>query len=46
MKSSFGKIVGYIKAEEPITSYQRDVKELARFLMKIVVIGAFFYSTC
>jgi len=42
MKSTFGKIVGYLKSEEPITSYQKSMRKLSEFLMGIVIIGVIF----
>jgi Mg2+-importing ATPase len=42
MKSTFGKIVGYLKSEEPLTSYQRNMRRLSKFLMGIVIVGVIF----
>jgi magnesium-transporting ATPase (P-type) len=42
MKSTFGKIVGYLKSEEPITSYQKNMRRLSEFLMGIVILGVIF----
>ncbi|MBU5678513.1 MAG: magnesium-translocating P-type ATPase [Candidatus Aenigmarchaeota archaeon] len=42
MKSTFGKIAGYLRAEEDLTSYQRNIRKLSRFLMTLVIMGLIF----
>ena len=42
MKSTFGKIAGYLKSEEPVTSYQKNIRKLSKFLMGIVIAGVIF----
>ncbi|MEM5811618.1 MAG: magnesium-translocating P-type ATPase [Candidatus Aenigmatarchaeota archaeon] len=42
MKSTFGEIAGYLKAEEPITHYQKSIKKLSELLMLIVITGLIF----
>jgi len=39
MKSTFGKVVGFLKLEEPETNYQKNIKEFSRFLVKVITIG-------
>ncbi|MEM5772794.1 MAG: magnesium-translocating P-type ATPase [Candidatus Aenigmatarchaeota archaeon] len=42
MESTFGKIAGYLKSEEPITSYHKNIRKLSKFLMGIVITGVIF----
>jgi len=42
MKSTFGKVVGFLKSEEPETNYQRNIRGFSRFLMKAIIIGVIF----
>ncbi|MEM5853519.1 MAG: magnesium-translocating P-type ATPase [Candidatus Aenigmatarchaeota archaeon] len=42
MKSTFGKIVGFIKSEEPLSNYQKSMRKLSRFLMQVVIAGVIF----
>ncbi len=42
MQSMFGKIVGYLKSEEPQTYFQKNVRILSNFLIKLVLIGTIF----
>ncbi|MEM5883010.1 MAG: magnesium-translocating P-type ATPase [Candidatus Aenigmatarchaeota archaeon] len=42
MKSTFGRVAGYLKSEEPVTSYQKNIRKLSRFMMKIVIAGVIF----
>ncbi|MEM5794120.1 MAG: magnesium-translocating P-type ATPase [Candidatus Aenigmatarchaeota archaeon] len=42
MESTFGKIAGYLKSEEPVTSYHKNIRKLSKFLMGIVITGVIF----
>lgn len=42
MKSTFGKIVGYLKSEDPETNYQKNIKNFSKFLIKAITIGVIF----
>jgi Mg2+-importing ATPase len=42
MKSTFGEIVGYLKSEEPLTNYQKNMRRLGEFLTGIVILGVIF----
>ncbi|MFH8107511.1 MAG: magnesium-translocating P-type ATPase [Candidatus Aenigmatarchaeota archaeon] len=42
MKSTFGKIAGYLQAEKELTSYQRNIIKLSRFLLGLVILGVIF----
>ncbi|MFH7882598.1 MAG: magnesium-translocating P-type ATPase, partial [Candidatus Aenigmatarchaeota archaeon] len=42
IKSSFGKVVGYLKSEEPETNFQKNIKILSNFLIRLVLIGIVF----
>lgn len=39
MKSTFGKVVGFLKSEEPETNYQKNIKGFSKFLVKIIAVG-------
>jgi len=42
MKSTFGKVVGFMKSEEPETNYQKNIKSFSRFLIKAITVGIVF----
>ena len=42
MQSTFGKVVGFLKTEEPETNYHRNVKKFGSFLIKGITIGIIF----
>jgi len=42
MGSTFGKVVGFLKTEEPETNYQRNIKKFGSFLVKGITIGIVF----
>ena len=42
MGSTFGKVVGFLKTEEPETNYQRNIKKFGSFLIKGITIGIVF----
>jgi len=42
MESTLGKVVGYLKAEEPLTNYQKNIKNFSNFLLKSIVAGIIF----
>lgn len=42
MKSTFGKVVGFLKSEEPETNYHRNIKSFSSFLVRAIVIGVVF----
>ncbi|MCW1300967.1 MAG: magnesium-translocating P-type ATPase [Candidatus Nanoarchaeia archaeon] len=42
MDTMFGEIVGYLKAEEPKTSYEENIKNFSNFLVKLILIGTIF----
>jgi Mg2+-importing ATPase len=42
MGSTFGKVVGFLKTEEPETNYQRNIKKFGNFLIKGITIGIIF----
>jgi Mg2+-importing ATPase len=42
MKSTFGKVVGLLKTEEPETNYQRNIRKFGSLLIKGITIGIVF----
>lgn len=42
MNTMFGEIVGYLRAEEPKTSYEENIKNFSNFLVKLILIGTIF----
>ena len=42
MKSTFGKVVGLLKTEEPETNYHRNIRKFGSFLIKGIAIGIVF----
>jgi Mg2+-importing ATPase len=42
MGSTFGKVVGFLKTEEPETNYQKNIKKFGSFLIKGITIGIVF----
>ena len=42
MKSTFGKVVGLLKTEEPETNYHRNIRKFGSFLIKGIAIGIAF----
>ena len=42
MKSTFGKVVGFLKTEEPETNYQKNIRKFGSFLIKGITIGIVF----
>jgi Mg2+-importing ATPase len=42
MESTFGKVVGFLKTEEPETNYQKNIKKFGNFLIKGITIGIVF----
>lgn len=42
MESTFGKVVGFLKTEEPETNYQKNIKKFGSFLIKGITIGIVF----
>ncbi len=42
MRSTFGKVVGLLKTEEPETNYQRNIRKFGSFLIKGITIGIVF----
>ena len=45
MKSTFGKVVGFLKSDEPETNYQKSTREFSRFLIKTIIIGIIIIFT-
>jgi Mg2+-importing ATPase len=42
MASTFGKVVGFLKTEEPETNYQKNIRKFGSFLIKGITIGIVF----
>jgi P-type Mg2+ transporter len=42
MASTFGKVVGFLKTEEPETNYQKNIRKFGSFLIKGITIGIIF----
>jgi len=42
MESTFGKVVGFLKTEEPETNYQKNIRKFGSFLIKGITIGIVF----
>jgi Mg2+-importing ATPase len=42
MGSTFGKVVGFLKTEEPETNYQKNIRKFGSFLIKGITIGIVF----
>ena len=42
MASTFGKVVGFLKTEEPETNYQKNIQKFGSFLIKGITIGIIF----
>jgi Mg2+-importing ATPase len=42
MESTFGKVVGFLKTEEPETNYQKNIKKFGSFLIKGITVGIIF----
>jgi Mg2+-importing ATPase len=42
MGSTFGKVVGFLKTEEPETNYQKNIKKFGSFLIKGITVGIVF----
>jgi Mg2+-importing ATPase len=42
MKSTLGRVAGYLKLTEPETNYQRGIRNFSKFLMKGILVGTAF----
>jgi Mg2+-importing ATPase len=42
MASTFGKVVGFLKTEEPETNYQKNIRKFGSFLIKGITVGIVF----
>jgi Mg2+-importing ATPase len=42
MGSTFGKVIGFLKTEEPETNYQKNIRKFGSFLIKGITIGIVF----
>jgi Mg2+-importing ATPase len=42
MKSTLGRVMGFLKTEEPETNYQRNIKKFGSFLIKGITVGIVF----
>ena len=42
IKSTFGKVVGLIKSEEPQSNYQKNIKNFSELVLKLMIVGLVF----